>query len=571
MRLRTKFAIVLVIFALVLSGGVYGGLEIYKDRLVGDAQQEVNETAMLTADQIDATVKSQKDFIGFVASRPKAADFNQSDQYLSELVDNSRFFAAQVITANGTIVDFYGDISQDVRQESIGQDVSNRTYVRRALAGQVYMTDPEYANTTGNYLVIISAPIFEDREIKGVLAAALYVDRQTFFGTIGPLETTGQTVVVRDDDTVLNPPQHAFVENITAHATVDSTGWTVTVVRDRSDLIRQLRDLAIVQGVGLFVVLFAVILYGVWEYRTTLAQTEQLLDGFDELARGEFDTTLSLSAAEEWEQISTGFNNLAEELEQRDLELQRREQRLQVLNRALRHNLRNYTSLILGYAETIRDRSTETRITDPTNRLVDTAMDLIDLSDKARQIEAAMDRASSTGQRTPIQIVNIVDTVTTDIRTTYPNVDITLSVPDEAWAYGIPAIELAIQNVIENACQHNTAPDPHVQITVSTGDEIVEIRVADNGPGIPETERRVITEGRETALEHGSGLGLWLVYWTMERSQGHLEFDDNTPRGTIVTLELDRVPAEDLQSHTEDGLPAGDPPSPSTAEVGDPT
>jgi len=39
------------------------------------------------------------------------------------------------------------------------------------------------------------------------------------------------------------------------------------------------------------------------------------------------------------------------------------------------------------------------------------------------------------------------------------------------------------------------------------------VRVGDNGSGIPEHERRTLAGADETPLRHGSGVGLWLVYW----------------------------------------------------------
>ncbi|MDX1746785.1 MAG: cache domain-containing protein, partial [Halobacteriales archaeon] len=323
MRLRTKLAVALVVVAIVLSAGVYGGLELYKDRLVGQAQGEVNETATLTADQIDTSVEQHKDFIGFAASRPEASRFNESDEYLRDLVDNTRFFAAQIIDANGTVVDFNGDITQDIRQETIGSDVGDRAYVREALDGEVYMTEPEFAPGPGEHLAIVSAPIFEGRRIKGVLAASIYVDRQTFFTTLGPLETSTQAVSVREGQTTLFEQHRSFDQEIMARATVASTGWTVTIVRDSSSLTGQLRDLAAAQALGIFIVMLAVVSFGVWEYRTTLNQTERLLAGFAALRRGEFGYRIRLTAGEEWEQISDGFNELADSLSDRDIELRR--------------------------------------------------------------------------------------------------------------------------------------------------------------------------------------------------------------------------------------------------------
>ncbi|PYZ02701.1 hypothetical protein C8039_04105 [Halogeometricum sp. wsp3] len=37
------------------------------------------------------------------------------------------------------------------------------------------------------------------------------------------------------------------------------------------------------------------------------------------------------------------------------------------------------------------------------------------------------------------------------------------------------------------------------------------IRIEDDGPGLPETEREVLTTRTETPLTHSAGMGLWLA------------------------------------------------------------
>jgi len=48
----------------------------------------------------------------------------------------------------------------------------------------------------------------------------------------------------------------------------------------------------------------------------------------------------------------------------------------------------------------------------------------------------------------------------------------------------------------------------------------------------------VLERGRETDLNHGSGIGLWLVRWTATTLEGDLDFD--TSDGTTVTVRLPR-------------------------------
>ena len=162
MELRTRYTFVLLMVAAVLRGRVYGGLERYKERIVDQANARVAETAERTAAQIGMTVEERVDFVGFVASRPRAARFERSGRYLREIVDNSRFFAAEVVDENGAVVELHGDVTEDVRRGSIRSDVSDRPYVREALKGHSYQGRVRTAQTTERQYVVFSAPILED-------------------------------------------------------------------------------------------------------------------------------------------------------------------------------------------------------------------------------------------------------------------------------------------------------------------------------------------------------------------------------------------------------------------------
>jgi signal transduction histidine kinase len=100
----------------------------------------------------------------------------------------------------------------------------------------------------------------------------------------------------------------------------------------------------------------------------------------------------------------------------------------------------------------------------------------------------------------------------------------------------------ALANLIDNAMKHAEGT-PGLRIAVSTAreGEMVVLRVADNGPGIP-------AEDRERALQRfvrleksrskpGSGLGLSLVAAVARLHDGTIELGDGSP-GLVVTLRL---------------------------------
>ena len=212
----------------------------------------------------------------------------------------------------------------------------------------------------------------------------------------------------------------------------------------------------------------------------------------------------------------------------------RYEQRLQVLNRVLRHDLKNDANVIGGYAGMLRDHVDEAgaEYLDVIDRKVDT---LTHLSDQAREIDVAL---HSDAGRVTIDLTELVERLCGELETSFPRATVTVSCPDDSVVCADELLESAVRNVLENAVIHNDDPDPVVEAVVEVDGDGFRIDVADNGPGIPPVERTVFSEARETALEHASGLGLWLVHWIVTESGGELTIDTNEPRGTLVSMWL---------------------------------
>jgi signal transduction histidine kinase len=229
-------------------------------------------------------------------------------------------------------------------------------------------------------------------------------------------------------------------------------------------------------------------------------------------------------------------------------ERRRRSRQLAVLNRVLRHNLRNALTTIIGQAEHLEraDSPSAPQIEHAADRIVDSAEELSDLSEKVQRVEAifAPDRV----ERRQQDITDVLAPVTARTAMAFPSVDLEVDVPESLPVVAISPLEFALESVVENACEHNEHPEPRVRVTADGSDDgdRVRLRVADNGPGIPEYERRVLEAGEETPLEHSTGLDLWLVYWVVALSGGELAFEENDPRGTVVTIALPTPGATDV-------------------------
>ncbi|WP_436924842.1 histidine kinase N-terminal 7TM domain-containing protein [Halosimplex amylolyticum] len=211
------------------------------------------------------------------------------------------------------------------------------------------------------------------------------------------------------------------------------------------------------------------------------------------------------------------------------------EQRLDVLNRVLRHNLRNELNVVRGNAELLR-RDVEPADPDVERRLdrIEGTVDTVSArSEKIGQVSRALDRDCDDGFDAAVRLASLAESV----EERYPGATVRVQIPDDLTVVGGPSLERAFEELLENAAEHG-GDAPTVEVTAErTGDGFTAVRIEDDGPGIDRQERVVIEEGRETALEHGSGVGLWLVNWIVQECRGDIEFAA-TDEGTAVVVTL---------------------------------
>jgi PAS domain S-box-containing protein len=220
--------------------------------------------------------------------------------------------------------------------------------------------------------------------------------------------------------------------------------------------------------------------------------------------------------------------------------LKERERQLEVLSRVLRHNLRNDMNVVLGKARTI-EASTTGEVAADAAQIRRTGEKLLGLAETHREI---LDLVEQSASRRPIPLVDRLRTQIRELRTEHPdaNVDAEFDCPDDLAVLAVPGIERAVRELLENAVVHSDRETPEVRLSVESTPERVCARVADTGPGIPTTEWKILTgEHKIDPLSHGTGLGLWLVYWLVSRADGQLSFEENDPRGSVVTIELERA------------------------------
>ncbi|UIO99283.1 PAS domain S-box protein [Halobaculum sp. CBA1158] len=227
----------------------------------------------------------------------------------------------------------------------------------------------------------------------------------------------------------------------------------------------------------------------------------------------------------------------------------RYEQRLRVLTRVLRHDLRNELNVVLGYADVIGAEADD-RTGEHVESIRRAAERLASLGERVRGVDQTLRSADHGGR--PVSVTAVVERVAERARDRFPDAEVRVDGDDgddgDAIAYADELLATAAWNAVENAVRHHDGDRPRVLLSTRRDGDAVELRIADNGSGIPDEDREAVESGHETQLQHASGIGLWLVRWIVDGVDGELAFaiDDPDPdpfddTGTVVVLRFRAV------------------------------
>lgn len=231
-------------------------------------------------------------------------------------------------------------------------------------------------------------------------------------------------------------------------------------------------------------------------------------------------------------------------------ESRRQQRRLRVLHRVLRHNLRNDLSVVFGMGEYVRSNALAESVSDAAARALDAAERLAAVSEKARNVENALDGSPERS----VDAAALARSVADDYRA---DATVETVLPEALPVAGGTAVYDALDNLVENAVEHTPDGTP-IRVTADRADGDARLRVADRGPGIPAVERAVVFEDEDiTNLQHGSGLGIWLARWIAEAAGGGIAYD-RTDGWTTVTIRLPLSDDDDVLVPTESSGAATD-------------
>lgn len=207
------------------------------------------------------------------------------------------------------------------------------------------------------------------------------------------------------------------------------------------------------------------------------------------------------------------------------------QEQLKVVQRVLRHNVRNSLNTIRGNATLIEEAGE----VDRAKRIIQQSDRLLNHAEKARKVNEILE----TNEQLEVCLGTHVKQVVERQREDHSASDILFHTDANPRVTAIHGAFEAIGELIENAIIHNPSDHPDVTVRVTVDERWGMVSVADTGPEIPAQDHRILTGDQEpTAVDHGQGVGLWLVAWTIRRAKGTIDYERRKDGGNRVTIRL---------------------------------
>ncbi len=147
----------------------------------------------------------------------------------------------------------------------------------------------------------------------------------------------------------------------------------------------------------------------------------------------------------------------------------------------------------------------------------------------------------------PVDLSQVVESSLLFLQRSLDQAGITLEsegLAHSAWIAGDAAqLQMAIANLLRNAIeavQDAAVPAPRIRITLRREPGMVELQVADNGPGFPPGALEEVPLG--STKDRGMGIGLFVVRTTVENHAGSLAVVRSALGGAAVSLRFPALP-----------------------------
>jgi len=293
-------------------------------------------------------------------------------------------------------------------------------------------------------------------------------------------------------------------------------------------LTERMRTAHLVVPVILLLLMAGVVFAAHGFLRRLLLPLRWLGDGVAGLSEGQLDVVVPKRSGDEFGALTDAFNRMVGRV--KDM-IRTRDQLLLDVS----HELRSPLTRLKVALELVGDPDMKARMTADVAEMEIMIGELLEL-------ERLRDGA---GIRTSRQdVVAILDEVARNFQDRPPGVRVTPTTSEIVLNIDADRIRTVIRNLLENAIKYSLPDSRPVEVSAAQNGQRVIIRVADDGPGIPERDMPSLFEpffrvDRSRSKKTGGyGLGLSIAKRIVEAHAGTIAAENNPGRGAsfVVTL-----------------------------------
>lgn len=217
----------------------------------------------------------------------------------------------------------------------------------------------------------------------------------------------------------------------------------------------------------------------------------------------------------------------------------------ELMNSILRHDILNRTMVVRSRANFIADH-VEGRPAEFADTIVAQSDDIADQVERTRALLDAL--SGRERELEPVSLRAAVATNAETLRATHERLELTVDVPEGTTVLGDDTVQDVVGNVLSNAVEHNDGEAPEITVRTESTPTHVDLRVADNGPGVDDAVKDAIFRRDHTGLHEdgtGSGFGLFFVDAMLDAFGGSVWVEDNEPEGAVFVLRFPRPDADE--------------------------
>jgi signal transduction histidine kinase len=278
--------------------------------------------------------------------------------------------------------------------------------------------------------------------------------------------------------------------------------------------------------------------------RTITHPLDNLVSGVRALAAGDYMFSITPRGCSEAAELGEAFSKMRSEL----LASQRRwiaAERIAALGSAassISHDLRHHLAAVVANAEFLYEAENLKLNRDEIYEEIKTASaEMTDLLDSLREL-AREDIGVSPAPASLDQTVrHAVESVLTKPELRSRRISINASGEMEG-VFDPKKMERAFFNLVLNACEATARRQGQINVELQSSAESFEVRVADNGPGIPTSIRGTLFDPFiSSGKPNGTGLGLAIVNKIIRDHGGSVSVEQTSEAGTVFLVKLPRT------------------------------